>query len=189
MTVQRTALAGVCLLEPRLHGDERGWFLENWNQSQGAEHGLPAQFAQANTSRSRRGVLRGLHYQWPEPQGKLVWVTEGAVFDVAVDIRPDSAQFGQWFGIELSAENHRQLWVPEGFAHGFLVLSDSATFSYLCTRVYRAEYDAGIAWDDPDIGIEWPMQPTELSDKDRNAPRLGALHQSNSEALPRCASC
>ncbi|MFN2334858.1 MAG: dTDP-4-dehydrorhamnose 3,5-epimerase, partial [Wenzhouxiangellaceae bacterium] len=140
-----------------------------------ADLGIETNFAQANTSHSRFGVLRGLHFQWPEPQGKLVWVTSGRVFDVAVDIRRSSPHFGRWVAVELSDRNHRQLWVPEGFAHGFQVLSEEATFSYLCTRPYRAQYDASIAWNDPAIGVEWPHPPGALSDKDSAAPRLDQL--------------
>jgi len=170
-----TALPGVRIIEPRVFGDSRGWFLENWRRESFAELGIDAEFAQANTSHSRFGVLRGLHYQWPEPQGKLVWVTSGRVFDVAVDIRRSSPHFGRWVGVELNDRNHRQLWLPEGFAHGFQVLSEEATFSYLCTRPYRADYDAGIAWNDPAIGIEWPQSPGALSEKDSTAPRLDQL--------------
>ncbi|HLR86391.1 MAG TPA: dTDP-4-dehydrorhamnose 3,5-epimerase [Wenzhouxiangella sp.] len=172
MKVIDTDLPGVKIVEPRVFGDQRGWFMETWRRENYIEHGIGPDFVQSNASRSARGVLRGLHYQWPEPQGKLVWVSHGRVFDVAVDIRPDSAHFGRWTGVELSAENNRQLWVPEGFAHGFQVLSDTATFSYLCTRPYRAEYDAAIAWNDPRIALDWPLPPTDLSDKDRAAPPL-----------------
>ncbi len=172
MKVSATGLKPVLLVEPRVFGDERGWFLETWRAEHYAEHGIGPAFVQSNASRSRRGVLRGLHYQWPSPQGKLVWVTEGRVLDVAVDIRPDSADFGRWTGAELSMENHHQLWIPEGFAHGFQVLSETATFNYLCTRPYRPDADAAIAWDDPDIGIDWPIDPPELSPKDSRAPRL-----------------
>ncbi len=175
MKVSETDLPGVKLVEPRVFGDERGWFLETWREERYREHGITAAFVQANSSRSARGVLRGLHFQWPEPQGKLVWVTHGRVFDVAVDIRPDSDHFGRWMGIELDAQSHRQLWIPEGFAHGFQVLSETATFSYLCTRPYRGEFDASIAWDDPTIGVDWPLEPSGLSDKDRTAPRLADL--------------
>ena len=193
MNIQPTSLPGVLLIEPKVFGDARGWFMENWRSSVLNEHGICERFAQVNTSSSRRGVLRGLHFQWPKPQGKLVWVTHGTVFDVAVDIRTDSATFGQWFGTELSAENHRQLWVPEGFAHGFQVLSEQATFTYLCSRIYHAEYDAGIAWDDAEIGIDWPEPPSELSDKDQNAPTLEQLRtqemNARTEKLPKCASC
>lgn len=172
MKVIDTDLPGVKIVEPRVFGDQRGWFMETWRRENYIEHGIGPDFVQSNASRSARGVLRGLHYQWPEPQGKLVWVSHGRVFDVAVDIRPDSAHFGRWTGVELSAENNRQLWLPEGFAHGFQVLSDTATFSYLCTRPYRAEYDAAIAWNDPRIALDWPLPPTDLSDKDRAAPQL-----------------
>ena len=193
MKIQATSLPGVLLIEPTVFGDDRGWFMENWRSRSWAEYDLPQQFAQANTSHSQRGVLRGLHFQWPEPQGKLVWVTQGTVFDVAVDIRTDSPTFCHWFGTELSADNHRQLWVPEGFAHGFQVLSEQATFSYLCSRVYHAEYDAGIAWDDAEIGIDWPEPPQELSEKDLKAPTLEQLKQTemttSTERLPKCASC
>lgn len=146
--------------------------METWREERYAEHGIGPRFVQSNTSRSLRGVLRGLHYQWPEPQGKLVSVTSGRVVDVAVDIRPDSPRFGAWTAVELSADNHRQLWVPEGFAHGFQVLDDHATLSYLCTRPYCADYDAAIAWNDPDIGIRWPVPPAGLSEKDAAAPLL-----------------
>lgn len=186
MKVHATSLPGVCIVEPDVFGDERGYFLETWRSERYAEHGLPATFCQSNTSRSTRGVLRGIHYQWPEPQGKLVWVSEGAVFDVAVDLRRDSPDFGRWVGVELSAGNHRQLWIPEGFGHGFQVLSEHATFSYLCTRPYRADYDSGIAWNDPAIGIDWPLAPAALSSKDAAAP---ALNERTPEELPTCASC
>lgn len=175
MKVIDTELEGVKLIEPQVFGDERGWFLETWREERYLEHGIGPSFVQANCSRSARGVLRGLHYQWPEPQGKLVWVTEGTVFDVAVDIRPQSSSFGRWTGMELDAESHRQLWIPEGFAHGFQVLSEFATFNYLCTQPYRGEHDASIAWDDPDIGVVWPVTPSGLSGKDRSAPRLSEL--------------
>lgn len=175
MKVTETELPDVKLIEPRVFGDERGWFLETWREERYCEHGIGPTFVQANCSQSSRGVLRGLHYQWPEPQGKLVWVSQGRVFDVAVDIRPGSSDFGRWTGVELDAESHRQLWVPEGFAHGFQVLSETATFNYLCTRPYRGEFDASIAWDDPDIGVAWPLPPSGLSGKDRAAPRLAEL--------------
>lgn len=185
MKVQETGLPGVLLITPEVHADERGWFLENWRAERFTESGISPGFVQANTSHSLAGMLRGLHYQWPEPQGKLVWVSAGRVIDVAVDIRPDSSTFAAWTGLELSAENHAQVWIPEGFAHGFQVLSESATVCYLCTRPYRSEYDAAIAWNDPDIGIAWPRRPAGLSGKDRRAPRLRDL---TPEQLPRCAS-
>ncbi len=175
MKVLPTRLPGVLRIEPRVFGDERGWFLETWRQEIYREHGIGPDFVQANTSRSQRGVLRGLHFQWPEPQGKLVWVSEGKVLDVAVDIRRGSPHFGQWVSCELDAERHHQLWVPEGFAHGFLVLSASASFHYLCTRPYRADCDAGIAWDDPDIGVDWGTAAPSLSNKDAAAPKLSEL--------------
>ena len=186
MKVVETALPGVCLIEPRVFGDDRGWFLENWREESYREAGIPLTVAQVNTSHSARGVLRGLHYQGPEPQGKLVWVSHGVVFDVAVDIRPDSPSFRRWVGVELDASSHRQLWIPPGFAHGFQVLSESATFSYLCTAPYRPDYDACIAWDDPSIAVEWPQRPSSLSDRDRAAPRLETIAM---ERLPACESC
>lgn len=172
MKITATDLPEVLLVEPRVFGDERGWFMETWREETYAEHGIGPRFTQSNTSHSARGVLRGLHYQWPEPQGKLVWVVSGRVLDVAVDIRPDSPRFGDWTAVELSAENHRQLWVPEGFAHGFQVLDEQAVLSYLCTRPYHPEYDAAVAWNDQDIGIDWPETPIGLSEKDAAAPRL-----------------
>jgi len=175
MKIEETALPGVKIIEPRVFGDARGWFLETWRQERYRELGIGPDFVQANCSSSVRGVLRGIHFQWPEPQGKLVWVSAGRVFDVAVDIRPESATFRHWYATELDAEHHRQLWIPEGFGHGFKVQSDSASFNYLCTRPYRAEHDTSIAWDDPDIGIDWPLEPAGLSNKDCSAPRLSEL--------------
>jgi dTDP-4-dehydrorhamnose 3,5-epimerase len=177
-----TGLPGVVVVEPTVHGDARGFFMEAWHAGRYGEAGLPRSFLQANVSRSAAGVIRGLHYQHPEPQGKLVSVLEGRVFDVAVDIRPDSPAFGQWAGVELSAANHRQLYVPEGFAHGFCVLGDGALLAYLCTAEYQAEFDAVIAWDDPDIGIRWPVGTGTLSAKDAAAPRLADVPR---ERLPR----
>ena len=181
MRVLETGLDGVVIIEPRVHGDERGFFQESWKASSYSEHGLPGKFEQANVSRSQKGVLRGLHYQCRQPQGKLVSVLEGRIFDVAVDIRPGSPCFGQWAGVELSADNHRQMYIPEGFAHGFIVLSETALFHYHCTTEYAAEFDVAIAWNDPDIGIKWPIEPTSVSDKDRKAP---ALREVPSERLP-----
>ena len=172
MKVLETGLDGVVIIEPRVHDDERGFFQESWKASSFGGLGLPVRFAQANVSRSAKGVLRGLHYQFRQPQGKLVSVYEGRIFDVAVDIRPGSASFGQWAGVELTAENHRQLYIPEGFAHGFIVLSSSALFHYLCTTEYSAQYDVAIAWNDPDIAVKWPCEPKSVSDKDRAAPLL-----------------
>lgn len=172
MKTLETTLPGVKLIEPAVYGDARGYFFEAFNRDRFAVHGLPSEFPQANTSRSARGVLRGLHHQWPKPQGKLVWVLEGSVFDVAVDIRRGSATFGQWFGAELSVDNHRMMYVPPGFLHGFVVTSEYATFSYLCTELYDASSDRSIAWNDPDIGVEWPTSAPLLSSKDQQAPRL-----------------
>ena len=179
-----TGIPGLIIIEPTVHGDARGFFMETWNATRYEAAGLPGRFVQSNLSRSGPGVIRGLHYQYPKPQGKLVSVLEGRVFDVAVDIRPDSPSFRQWAGVELSAENHRQLYVPEGFAHGFCVLGDAALLSYLCTEVYRSEHDAVVAWDDPDIGIHWPLETGRLSQKDAAAPRLKDI---SIEALPRIA--
>jgi dTDP-4-dehydrorhamnose 3,5-epimerase len=176
MKIVETALPEVLLLEPRVFGDARGFFLESWNQQTFATAGLDLDFVQDNHSRSSRGVLRGLHYQLHNPQGKLVRVTRGAVFDVAVDIRRSSPHFGQWTGHELSEENHNMLWIPPGFAHGFQVLSDTADFLYKCTSLYDPPSDRGISWDDPEIGIKWRDvggQPS-LSAKDAAAPRLAA---------------
>lgn len=170
-----TGLDGVVIVEPRVHGDERGFFQESWKASSYRVHGLPEMFSQANVSRSAKGVLRGLHYQCRHPQGKLVTVFEGRIFDVAVDVRPGSKSFGQWAGVELSAVNHRQLYIPEGFAHGFIVLSDSALFHYHCTTEYAPEHEVSIAWNDPDIAINWPSEPTAVSGKDGNAPFLRDL--------------
>ena len=174
MNISETALPGVLIIAPKLFGDARGFFLESWNQQAFASAGLTMDFVQDNHSRSARGVLRGLHYQLENPQGKLVRVTQGAVFDVAVDIRRSSPHFGQWVGVELNDDNHRMLWIPPGFAHGFLVLSESADFLYKCTSLYHPASDRGIRWDDPDIGIAWPdvgMAP-QLSGKDAAAPHL-----------------
>jgi len=174
MNITETALPGVLLIAPRVFGDARGFFLESWNQQNFAAAGLDLAFVQDNHSRSAKGVLRGLHYQLSNPQGKLVRVTQGAVFDVAVDIRRSSPHFGRWVGYELSADNHHMLWIPPGFAHGFVTLSDTADFLYKCTSLYDPHGDRGIAWDDPTIGIVWPDTGAAplLSTKDAVAPRL-----------------
>ncbi|MEN4902090.1 dTDP-4-dehydrorhamnose 3,5-epimerase [Luteimonas sp. TWI1437] len=177
MRIVETPLAGCLVIEPAVFGDARGFFFEAWNAARFGQHGLPTTFVQSNVSSSAKGVLRGLHYQWPRPQGKLVSVLQGEVFDVAVDIRRGSPTFGQWDGVLLSAENKRQFWIPEGFAHGFAVLSETALFSYLCTDVYVKEADAGVRWDDPQIGVEWPIQAPLLSDKDAQAPLLADIAQ------------
>jgi dTDP-4-dehydrorhamnose 3,5-epimerase len=179
--VQRTTLDGLLLIEPQAFEDERGYLVETWSRERYHEAGLPAEFAQDNVSCSKRGVLRGLHYQFSVPQGKLVSTPVGVVFDVAVDLRRDSATFGGWWGCLLSAENHRQLWIPPGFAHGFLVLSDYALVAYKCSTPYDPAAQRTILWNDPDIGIAWPEAPVLLSEKDRNAPRLRAVA---AEVLP-----
>jgi dTDP-4-dehydrorhamnose 3,5-epimerase len=172
MKLTPTRLPEVLLLEPDVHGDPRGFFLEYFNAPRFRDHGLELPFAQLNHSRSARGVLRGLHYQLRQPQGKLVQVIRGEVFDVAVDIRTGSPTFGQWVGETLSDSNHRQLYVPPGFAHGFCVLSDSADFLYLCTDVYRPGDEYGIAWNDPALDIAWPGADFSLSKKDQAWPTL-----------------
>ena len=174
MKVIETRLPGVKLIEPRVFGDERGFFLESWNSEAFAAAGINAVFVQDNHSRSSRGVLRGLHYQIRQPQGKLVRVTCGAVFDVAVDMRRSSPQFGRWTGCMLTAENKHMLWVPAGFAHGFVVLSDTADFLYKCTTPYAPEYERSVAWNDPDLAIDWQLGDVTplLSAKDAAAPSL-----------------
>ena len=175
MKVIETSLPGCVVLEPAVFGDARGVFFEAWNADRFGEHGLPVKFVQSNVSTSVKGVLRGLHYQWPRPQGKLVSVLEGEVYDVAVDIRRGSPTFGRWEAVVLSAENRRQFWIPEGFAHGFAVLSERAVFSYLCTDVYVKEADAGVRWNDGDIGVDWPVSDPLLSAKDEKAPFLADI--------------
>ncbi|MDS4027751.1 MAG: dTDP-4-dehydrorhamnose 3,5-epimerase [Candidatus Contendobacter sp.] len=179
MKVLETGLPGVLLLEPKVFGDPRGFFMEIWQAARYHEAGMPERFVQDNRSRSRRGVLRGLHYQLTQPQGKLVWVTRGAVFDVAVDIRQGSPNFGRWYGCLLDDVNHRQLYIPPGFAHGFCVVSDEADFFYKCTDYYHPSSERGIAWDDPEIAIDWPLREVSLSAKDRQNPRLSAQPPEN----------
>lgn len=168
MNIVETAIPGVLIIEPRVFGDARGFFMETWNAAGFAAAGLDMTFVQDNHSRSQKGVLRGLHFQNPGPQGKLVRVTNGAVFDVAVDLRQSSPTFGQWVGVELSAENKRMFWVPEGFAHGFLTLADDTNFLYKCTAPYAPQSEFTLAWDDPAVGIEWPVAGIDpiISDKD-----------------------
>ena len=169
MTIEPTPLAGVVVIRPKVFGDDRGFFFESWNRQQFQDAGLPSDFVQDNHSRSRQGILRGLHYQTEQPQGKLVRVAAGEVFDVAVDLRNDSPTCGQWFGCMLSAENKAQLWVPPGFAHGFYVLSPYADFLYKCSDYYHPESEVTLAWNDPTVAIDWPLvngQPPELSAKD-----------------------
>ena len=166
-----TGLKDVVCFEPKVFGDERGYFMETWRASWFEELGIKAEFVQDNHSLSRKGILRGLHYQIQQPQGKLVRVIRGEVFDVAVDIRRRSPTFGQWVAMRLSGDNKRIMWVPPGFAHGFLVVSEEAEFSYKCTDFYAPQYERSILWNDPDIGIDWPLDGIEdivLSEKDRN---------------------
>lgn len=158
MHLVETALKDALVIEPKVFGDARGFFMESWNRRTFAQLGLDLDFVQDNHSRSARGVLRGLHYQMKQPQGKLVRVTSGAVFDVAVDLRRSSPTCGQWAGVELSAENQRMFWVPPGFAHGFLVLSESADFLYKATDYYAPEHERAILWNDPDLAIDWPLE-------------------------------
>lgn len=175
MKISPTIIPGVVILEPQVFGDARGFFLESYNEEVFRRAtGSELAFKQDNHSRSSKGVLRGLHYQVKQAQGKLVRVVQGAVFDVAVDIRPTSATFGKWVGVELTESNHRQLWVPPGLAHGFLVLSETADFLYKTTDYYAPAYERSIAWNDPAIGIDWPLSGASpvLSAKDAAAPTL-----------------
>lgn len=172
MKIIKTALPGCIVIEPAVHGDARGFFYESFNAARFVEAGLDLTFVQTNVSRSAQGVLRGLHYQWPNPQGKLVNVLEGEVYDVAVDIRIGSPTFGRWAAAILSADNKRHFWVPEGFAHGFAVLSPNATFVYQCTALYDRAADAGIRWNDAVLAIDWPIAGPSLSEKDLSAPFL-----------------
>lgn len=175
MKVIQTSLPGAMVIEPQVFGDARGFFYESYNEAKYREAGIARRFVQSNVSRSAKGVLRGLHYQWPNPQGKLICVLEGEVFDVAVDIRRGSPTFGQSAGVMLTAENHRHMWIPEGFAHGFCVVSEFATFSYQCTALYDPKADAGIRWNDAALGIDWPISAPLLSDKDSKAPLLAEV--------------
>jgi dTDP-4-dehydrorhamnose 3,5-epimerase len=179
-----TPLPGVILIEPQLFSDDRGFFMETFHAEAFADAGLPTSFMQDNHSRSRRGVLRGLHYQEPKPQGKLVRCTRGALFDVAVDVRRSSPTFAKWYGVELSESNRLMLWVPPGFAHGFCALTDEADLVYKCTSLYRSEYDRVIIWNDPAIGIEWPLRDPILSPKDAAAPRLAEAVLPSYDAPP-----
>jgi dTDP-4-dehydrorhamnose 3,5-epimerase len=176
-----TDLPGCLVFEPQVFGDDRGFFYESFNRDKLAAIGLAPEFVQGNVSSSSRGVLRGLHYQWPKPQGKLVSVLEGEVWDVAVDIRRGSPTFGRWTAAVLSAENKRHFWIPGGFAHGFVTLSERALFTYLCTATYDRDADAGIRWNDAGLAIDWPASAPLLSDKDAKAPFLADVAQ---ERLP-----
>ncbi len=184
MKAVETELPGVLILEPVVYGDERGCFMETWNKRRYEGLGVPTNFVQDNLSCSMRGVLRGLHFQNPNAQGKLVSVLRGEVFDVVVDVRVGSPTFGQWAGVTLSSENKRQLYVPEGFAHGFVVTAEDALFSYKCTAYYDPEAEHSLLWNDPDLGIDWPIEIPVLSAKDGSAPRLSEIPK---ERLPRYA--
>lgn len=171
--VTRPGIKGLCVIEPTVHGDGRGYFMETYNQNDMHEAGLDMVFVQDNQSMSKKGVLRGLHFQKQYPQGKLVRVISGAVFDVAVDLRRSSATFGQWYGVELTAENKKQFYIPEGFAHGFLVRSETAEFCYKVTDFYHPGDEGGILWNDPELGIDWgDVSDVLLSEKDRCNPTL-----------------
>ena len=173
MNIIETELPGVLIVEPKVFGDSRGYFFESWNQAAYEAAGITNKWVQDNESKSSFGVLRGLHYQAaPYTQAKIVRVISGAVLDVAVDIRKGSPQFGQWVGVELSAENKKQLFIPRGFAHGFITLTDDVEVQYKADNYYAPECDGNIRWDDPDIGVAWPLEPVILSDKDTKAPTL-----------------
>lgn len=185
MKVIETPLPGVLIIEPRVFVDSRGSFLESYNRQHFAEYGIPGEklrFVQDNSTRSYKGVLRGLHFQINHPQGKLFSVSHGNVFDVVADVNPDSLTFGQWVGVNLSGENHHQMWVPPGYAHGFYVLSDVADVQYKCTDFYDPKDEGGLIWNDPDLGIDWPTHHPLLSDKDAALPGLADVSR---HVLPR----
>jgi len=175
MKVIQTQLPGVLIIEPKVFGDERGFFVECYQEPRYRDAGIELPFVQDNHSRSQYGVLRGLHFQRNRPQGKLVRVTRGAVYDVAVDINPESPTCGEFVGVELTADNHLQLWIPPGYAHGFCVLSDIADFQYKCTDLYYPEEEGGLIWNDPDVNIPWPVETPKLSEKDLRNPSLRTL--------------
>ena len=177
-----TALPEVFIIEPRVFGDERGYFFESWHSARHEAAGLPSAYVQDNLSYSEKGVIRGLHFQNPHAQGKLLSVLRGEVFDVAVDVRRGSPRFAQWAGARLSAENKHQLYVPPGFAHGFCVVSDCAIVQYKCTEYYQPQAEQSLRWDDPRIGIDWPVETPILSEKDRRAPTLDEI---DPDRLPR----
>lgn len=172
MELMETPIPGLKLIQPKVFGDDRGYFLETYSAQRYLDAGMPAQFVQDNLSYSSKGILRGLHFQNPGAQGKLVTVLQGEVFDVAVDIRYGSPTFGKWFGLFLNGETKKQFWVPAGFAHGFVVTSDAALFSYKCDEYYQPKAEFSVLWNDPDIGIDWPFDRPKLSPKDENARRL-----------------
>ena len=175
MNAEPTSLPGVLLIEPKFVGDERGFFMEVWRAEDYAELGIPAAFVQDNIAFSQRGVLRGLHFQNPNAQGKLVAVPHGEVFDVVVDVRVGSPTFGEWQGFNLSEQNHRQVLIPPGFAHGYQVISPTALFTYKCTAYYDPTAELSIAWNDPELAIRWPLADATVSPKDASAPPLSAL--------------
>jgi dTDP-4-dehydrorhamnose 3,5-epimerase len=180
--IEPTNLPEVLLIEPDRFGDARGHFLETWHEKRYAAAGIDLPFVQDNLSRSAHGILRGLHLQHPTDQGKLVYVVEGEVFDVAVDVRVGSPNFGKWTGATLSSKDYRQLWIPPGFAHGFCVTSEMAVFTYKCTAPYSMADELGVAWNDPALGIPWPLTAPQLSAKDKLLPRLADIDQAR---LPR----
>ncbi len=182
MKVTPLELPEVLLIEPKLLGDPRGYFVETWQEGRYAEAGIKGRFVQDNLSRSRHGILRGLHLQHPHDQGKLVHVLEGKVFDVAVDVRVGSPTFGRWVGQHLSSVDHRQMYIPAGFAHGFCVVSETALFAYKCTDVYAPAHEVGVAWNDPALAIPWPVAEPVVSDKDRANPPLAQIDRNR---LPR----
>jgi dTDP-4-dehydrorhamnose 3,5-epimerase len=182
MNVKETKLPGVLILEPKVFPDDRGYFLETWNSTRYEQAGIPGPFVQDNISFSTKWILRGLHFQYPQSQGKLIQVLSGEVMDIVVDIRVGSPTYSQWIGEVLSESNHRQMYVPPGFAHGYCVTSEAAHFSYKCTDFYNPATEHGIIWNDPDIGIEWPIAEPILSPKDNAYPRLKDLEPEN---LPR----
>jgi len=179
MKVLETVLPGVLIIEPKVFGDARGFFLESYQAERYRQQGIAHTFVQDNHSRSARGVLRGLHFQRSRPQGKLVSVSRGSVYDVAVDINPASPTCGQFVAVELNDENHRQLWIPPGYAHGFCVLSDIADFQYKCTDYYIPEDEGGLLWNDPQVNIPWPIEQPLLSAKDQRNPTLAQLLDGN----------
>jgi dTDP-4-dehydrorhamnose 3,5-epimerase len=177
-TIDQTPIDGLYIIEPKVFGDHRGYFMETYNYEDFKSAGLDMVFVQDNQSKSKKGVLRGMHFQTTYPQGKLVRVIKGEVFDVAVDLRKGSKSYGQWHGVLLSEENKKQFYIPEGFAHGFIVTSEEAEFIYKCTNFYHPEFEGGIAWNDPSVGIKWPLEGIEevlLSEKDKNAPKLNDI--------------
>lgn len=185
MKVRETKLPGVLVIEPDVYGDERGFFLETWSAKRYAEAGLPQTYVQDNMSFSTKGILRGLHLQHPKGQGKLVHVIAGEVFDVAVDVRVGSPTFGHWDGVLLSSDNRKQIYIPPGFAHGFCVTGESALFAYKCTELYHRETELGVIWNDPEIGIDWPIAEPVLSGKDAAFPKLSEIDPSKLPPLKK----